>query len=286
MLFVWVLLFLLVAFLVLFLMITNSFKNPVRAHDKTPDDIGIPFEEISIPTYNSRALYGWWIPGNKTAPTVILVHGWGRNASRMMPYIKVLHEKGYNLLAFDSRNHGSSDKDDFSTMLKFSEDIRSTIEFGIQQSFIKDYVGLIGLSIGGAASIHASAFDEHIKAVVTVGAFANPKEVMIKQLKDHHIPQPVIWFTLRYLEHKVGFKFQDIAPQLHIGKSYADILLIHGEEDVTVPPEQAEKLLKSGKAGHVTLWKIPGRGHSDCHFEKGFWDKVNSFLELNLSAKE
>ena len=284
MLFVWILLFLLVALLALFLMITNSFKNPVRAHDKTPDNMGIPFEEIRIPTQNNRSLYGWWTPGDKTAHTIILVHGWGRNASRMMPYIKVLHEKGYNLIAFDSRNHGSSDKDDFSTMLKFSEDIRSTIDFGIEQGFIKDHVGLIGLSIGGAASIHASAFDEHIKAVVTVGAFANPKEVMIKQLKDHYIPTPIIWLILRYLEHKVGFKFQDIAPELHIGHSHASILLIQGEEDVTVPVEQAEKLKKNAKKEEVVLWKIPGRGHSDCHFEKGFWEKVIAFLEQNLSS--
>ncbi len=285
MIFVWIFLFLLAALLVLFLMITKSFKNPVRQHDKTPDDFDIPFEEIHIPATNHTVLYGWWIPGKKTAPTIVLIHGWGRNASRMMPYIRNLHETGYNLIAFDSRNHGSSDKDDFSTMLKFSEDIRSVIDYGLEKGLIhNDRLGLIGLSIGGAASIHAAAHDERIRAVITVGAFANPEEVMVKQLKDHHIPSPFIWLTLRYLENKVGFKFSDIAPCKHIRKSRASILLIHGKNDVTVPFEQAEKLYRAGIDDKVHLWSLPGRGHSDCHHENGFWDKVNSFLERNLSV--
>lgn len=285
MIFVWILIFLLIVLLVLFLFITQSFKNPVRQHDKTPDDFSIPFEEIHIPANNNTTLYGWWIPGKKTAPTIILIHGWGRNAGRMMPYIRNLHEEGYNLIAFDSRNHGSSDKDDFSTMLKFSEDIRSVINYGYKKDFIHNgHLGLIGLSIGGAASIHAAAHDKRIKAVVTVGAFADPREVMIKQLKSRYIPMPVIWLVLRYLENKVGFRFTDIAPKKHIPKSDAAFLLIHGEKDVTVPFEQAEKLYQAGKEGKVQLWNLPERGHSDCNHEKGFWEKVSSFLERNLSV--
>ncbi len=283
MIFVWIFLFLLAASLGLFLMITKSFKNPVRIHDKTPDDFDIPFEEIQIPANNNTVLYGWWIPGNNAAPTIILIHGWGRNAGRMMPYIRNLHEKGFNLIAFDSRNHGSSDKDSFSTMLKFAEDIRSVIDHGFEKGFIHDSrIGLIGLSIGGAASIYAAAHDERIRAVITVGAFANPREVMIKQLRDHYIPTPIIKLTLSYLEHKVGFKFSDIAPQKHIHNSEAVFLLIHGEKDVTVPYKQAEKLYRAGKEGKVHLWNQPDRGHSDCHHEKGFWTKVTAFLQENL----
>ena len=116
----WIILFFLLISLVVFWFILKAFKNPVRLHDRTPADLEIPFNEISIPTKNNCSLYGWWIPGAETSPTIILVHGWGRNAGRMMPYIKKLHEKGFNLIAFDSRNHGTSDADNYSTMLKFA----------------------------------------------------------------------------------------------------------------------------------------------------------------------
>jgi hypothetical protein len=40
--------------------------------------------------------------------------------------------------------------------------------------------------------------------------------------------------------------------------------------------DQARKL-KTAKPSAV-LWEIPGRGHSNCHLENGFWEKVGDFL--------
>jgi len=280
----WIILFFLLISLVMFWFILRAFKNPVRLHDRTPADLEIPFNEINIPTKNNCSLYGWWIPGAETSPAIILVHGWGRNAGRMMPYIKKLHEKGFNLIAFDSRNHGTSDTDNYSTMLKFAEDIKCAINYASDNGLLTEKnVGVVGLSIGGAAAIYASAHDERIKAVVTVGAFAHPMEVMKKQLKDHYIPFPYIWLAMKYIQNKVGFKFSDIAPVNHIYNSDAEFLLIHGEKDITIPIEQAEKLINKGKKGNVQLWKLPNKGHSNCHHEESFWNKVNDFLYSKLS---
>jgi len=282
--FLWILVILLFIAFVLFFLILKAFKNPVRSHDKTPEDISIPFKEIRIPTNNNCSLYGWWIPGKENAPLLILVHGWGRNAGRMMPYIEKFHKAGFNLVAFDSRNHGSSDADQHSTMLKFAEDIHSTIEYAADNGWLKnEKAGLVGLSIGGAASIYAAAHDERVKAVITVGAFAEPQSVMKKQLEDRYIPTPIIWASIKYIQYKVGFKFSDIAPVNHIQNAVADFLLIHGEKDLTVPLEQVEKLYKKGPSGKVELWKMPNRGHSDCHFEIGFWDKTIEFLQTKLA---
>jgi len=92
------------------------------------------------------------------------MHGWGRNAGRLIPYIKNLQDNGFNLLAFDTRHHGNSDHDKFSSMVKFAQDISASIDF-IEADPIteKDNVFLIGLSIGGAASIYAAAADSRIK---------------------------------------------------------------------------------------------------------------------------
>ena len=47
----------------------------------------------------------------------------------MMRYIEELHPRGYQLLAFDLRGHGSSDADDYPNMLMFSQDIRAAIDY-------------------------------------------------------------------------------------------------------------------------------------------------------------
>jgi pimeloyl-ACP methyl ester carboxylesterase len=263
----------------------NGFRNPQRKHLKTPFDIGIAFEEVRFKTKNNRSLYGWWIVKNKNYPTIILVHGWGRNVGRMIPYIEQLNSQSYNLLTFDARHHGSSDKDKLSTMKKFAEDISSAIDF--VQEKIKDRkpkIGIIGLSIGGGAAIYASAHDKRINCIITVGAFANPLDVMKIQLAKRNVPYyPIGWILLKYLEFLVGFKFNDIAPENHIQQSESKILLIHGTNDQTIPISHAERLLNKSKKQFVELWKIKNRGHSDCHEETGYWKKIIDYLNSSFS---
>jgi len=267
------------AALIISFLIVRSFKIPSQKHCKTPADHNIPFEEVSIATKNNKHLYGWWIAEKKNAPTIILMHGWGKNVGRLMPYIKNLHGKGFNLLAFDSRNHGSSDKDDFSSMVKFAEDICSSIDFIEKQPTAeKDNIFLIGLSIGGAASIYAAAHDSRIKKIVTIGAPSNPADVMALHIRKKHIPQPIIWLAFEFLQYKIGKRFSEIAAVQNIFKTDAKVYLVHGTDDKVVPFSQAELLMKAAKDGQAQLWAIAGKGHSNCHYEKEFWEKILNFF--------
>ena len=104
-----------------------AYESP--SPSKTPADYGIPYEKVRIPAPRGGSLAGWWIPGEEGAPTLILVHGWSRNAQRMMPYIRALHPLGYNLLAFDARNHGDSSPYPRPTVYSFAEDALSAVHF-------------------------------------------------------------------------------------------------------------------------------------------------------------
>ena len=259
--------------------IVYSFRNPPQKHCKTPDEEGIEFEEVSIPTRNNKNLYGWWVKADKKAPSIILMHGWGRNVGRLMPYIKNLHGKGFNLLAFDSRNHGSSDNDDFSSMVKFAEDISASIDF-IEEKPItkKDSSFLIGLSIGGAASIYAASSDKRIKKIITIGAPSNPADVMALHIRKKHIPQPIIWMAFEYLQYKIGKRFSEIAAAKNIYKTSADVLIVHGTVDKVVPFSQSKLLMDAANEGQAELWAIKGKGHSNCHYEPDFWVRILEFL--------
>jgi pimeloyl-ACP methyl ester carboxylesterase len=198
----------------------------------------------------------------------------------MLPYLKKFCCQGFNLLAFDARGHGNSDPDKYSNLVKFAEDMMACIDFveNNRKSSNPDFY-LVGLSIGGAGSIYAAAHDKRIKKVVTVGAFAHPASVMKKQFKDHRIPYyPMIWLMFRYLRIFQKLDLDKIAPEKHIANANASFLLIHGAEDVTVPVEEGKRLAKAA-GDHAELWIIPHRGHSDCHLEKGFWEKVIEFMK-------
>ena len=267
---------------------SHSYKFKKEENKYTPAKYGFDFDEIIIPTKNDKNLYGWWVPSdnpnNEKKPTIILVHGWSRNVDRTMAFIKKLHPAGYNLLAFDSRCHGKSDDDKISSMVKFMEDILATIDYSEKLPYVnKNRIGVLGLSIGGAASIYAASLDKRIKSIVTVGAFSHPKKVMGMEFKKRKIPSfPIVWFIFKYMEFRIGLKFNDIAPSNNIVKTDAGIFLIHGIDDSTVPIKQADELFNAGDSDKVKLWKIEGKGHSDCNHHPEFWDKVLSFYKNTL----
>jgi len=267
---------------------SHSYKFKKEENKYTPTKYGFDFEEITIPAKNNKNLYGWWIPAknpnSENKPTIILVHGWSRNVDRTMSYIKKLHPGGFNLLAFDSRCHGKSDDDKFSSMVKFMEDIRAAIDYSEQLPNVDtNRIGVFGLSIGGAASIYAASIDNRIKSVVTIGAFSHPKKVMGLEFKKRKIPQfPFVWFIFKYMEFRIGAKFDDIAPSNNIAKTNADIFLIHGIDDSTAPVLQADELYNAGNPDKVKLWKVEGKGHSDCNHHPEFWYNVLSFYEDSL----
>jgi uncharacterized protein len=263
------------------------YHYPRRPHATTPAAFGIPFSEVRFPTRRNRQLYGWWIPprDDASAPraTLILVHGWGRTVERTLPYVRHLHSLGYGLLAFDARNHGSSDPNRYPNLLMFSEDIRAAVDFVVRRAGKPDLLGVIGLSVGGGAAVHAAAHDERIDRVVAVGAMAHPVDVMRPEFQKRHIPYvPVVWLTLEYLQLRIGARFDRFAPVHVIGRARARMLLVHGEDDTVVPVEQARKLLRAGSPATVWLWAIPGRGHSDCHEEPGFWDRIDAFVREDI----
>jgi len=288
---VWTLLGLIIIISSLDLFIEYVYRYPKKPHQSTPAESGIPFEEVRFPTENRCQLYGWWIPAenklSNSTRTLILVHGWGRNLERMRDYIQNLHHRNYNLLVFDLRNHGSSDPDNYPNLLKFSEDIRAAVNFVSRQYPGKPGpIGVLGLSIGGSAAIHAAAFEPRIRTVITVGAFAHPVDVMRLEFQKQHIPYyPLVWLFFKYLQFRLGINFNRIAPENNIRNAVANILLIHGDQDATVPVDQGKRLQQAGNPEKTSLWIVPDKGHSDCNQHPEFWKKVGSFLSETIPAR-
>jgi pimeloyl-ACP methyl ester carboxylesterase len=271
--------------LTVLLVITVGWRNPRARHESDPGALGLVFEEIRFPTAGGKMLYGWWVPcGEAGAPVLILVHGWGRNVERMLPYVEMLHPAGFDLLVFDARHHGSSDGDAFASMPKFSEDIRAAVDFAARhRAPAPAAVGVLGLSVGGSAAIHASAHDPRIVAVATVGALANPRDPRATLGRFWWILAPGLPLAFRFVEWRIGLRFRAIAPENVIHGACARFLLIHGTADTVIPLAHARRL--AAAAGPAArLWILPGRGHSDPHLEPAMATTLTEFFRENLAG--
>jgi len=261
-------------------------RNPRVAPGRTPAELGVPFADQRIPTRRGRSLHAWWMPAEgRPAPLLVLVHGWGRNVERMLPHVALLRPLGFHLLAIDARNHGLSDGDGHASMLKFSEDIRAAIDAAAARPEVDGQrIGVLGLSVGGSGAIHAAAHDGRIRAVVTAGAFADPRDAMVTMGRWSWLARPALPLAFKVMEWRIGARLAEIAPEAVIARSPARFLIVHGEDDAVVPVAHGRRLAVAA-GGRAELWSMPGRGHSDVHLEPGFADRLRGFLLSSFEVR-
>lgn len=212
-----------------------------------PADLGLPARAVHIEGVRGLRLFAWHIPaqGDRPAPAVVLLHGWGGNASTLLPAAQALHQAGYAVLLPESRNHGRSDRDSHSSLPRFAEDMDSALNWlKTQPGVDPQRIVALGHSVGGAAALLCASRRNDLRAVVSVGAFAHPEQVMRRWLSTWHVPYwPAGWLVNRYVESVIGERFGNIAPVATLRKVKCPVLLVHGEQDTTVPLQEARRIL-------------------------------------------
>ena len=96
----------------------------------SPSEHGLDYEDVTFPAHDGVPLEGWFIPVPGSGKLIIANHPMGFSRSGMptqyepwhadwaasgngfevdlVPDYKILHDAGYNVLAYDLRNHGLS----------------------------------------------------------------------------------------------------------------------------------------------------------------------------------
>jgi len=247
---------------------------------------GLIGENIRIPTQRGRMLDGWLLPGLLNQGLVVITHGWGANRELMLPLAQPLQSAGFTVILFDARNHGSSDSDTFSSMPRFAEDIDATLDWlKTQPALMHEPIALIGHSVGAAATLLAASRRADISAVVSLAAFAHPDGMMRRWLAEKGLPFfPLGWYVLNYVQWVIGTRFDSIAPINTIQTIRCPILLMHGSEDTTVPPEDAQALFDRRPHDQVILRILPGEHDASEEIELHI-DEIVGYLKQHLSDK-
>jgi len=266
--------------LVLLTLIHLGFRAPRLVESGDPSHYGLPYREVSIPTVRGKRLFGWFIPVETTAPTVIILHGWGANAELMLPLAAPLHKAGFNVLTMDARGHGRSDGDTFSSLPRFAEDLGCAIDW------LKAYsdtpsIALLGHSVGAGAVLLEASRRKDISAVVSVSAFAHPEWMMQRYLNRFHTPRLLSYWIIRYVEWVIGHQYEAIAPMNTARRLGCPVLLVHGKADKVVPVEDAHVIHKNAGSERVELLLVDDAGHESVdkieeqsHHLTGFLSRV------------
>jgi pimeloyl-ACP methyl ester carboxylesterase len=259
-------------------LLKRAFAPPLREVHSEPADHGLAGTSISIDGPNGKRLHGWWIPAEGSAPTVIVLHGWGGNSADMLPIGPGLVASGFHVLFLDARKHGLSDDEDFMSMPRFAEDLTTAIEMVSGRDDVTG-IAVIGHSVGAAASLYAASTERRVDAVVAVASFAHPAEMM---RENFPFPSPVTWALLEVVERMIGHDYDDIAPINRIAAVTVPVMLMHGDADAVIPMRDSIDLHERLPGSELVV--VPGGTHADLDAYRPFFPAVDAFLRKNLRS--
>ena len=120
-------------------------------------------------------LAGWYIPSGDgdaaSAPTVVIVHGWGVSKSDALRYAVPLHDN-WNLLLIDTRAQGRSGGDWMSFGVREVDDVRAMLDW-LERTKHPSKIAVSAIPAGAAASAKLARTDPaHRRSRARVGACA------------------------------------------------------------------------------------------------------------------
>jgi pimeloyl-ACP methyl ester carboxylesterase len=138
---------------------------------------------VSFPLDDGSVREGWFFPGLRGAPTVIVAHGYRAQRADVLTLVTALQEQQFNAYLFDFAGHGTSTG---VTTLGYKE--AAELRSAVQSLSARDDVdvrrfGIWGEDMGGYAALEVATSDPRIAAVAVDDAYGDPREMVQVEVK-------------------------------------------------------------------------------------------------------
>ncbi|TCP31789.1 prolyl oligopeptidase family protein [Scopulibacillus darangshiensis] len=278
--------------------VTNSLIHPERKPIAlTPEAVKLKYQDIAFKSREGGLmLNGWLMKADKPAHKwIILSHGY-RGTRLIWPTIdagkpglnlyKMLHSHGYNVVAFDFRNSGTSDGDTTTVGYYEQQDLLGAID-DVMRRDPKAQIALMGWSQGAATSLIAASKDPSVKMVVADSPFSNLRDYLETNLPHwSHLPQfpftPVILdFWVPILS---GLDTNKVSPINAVKNFNGPILLVHSRADDAIPVSNSKAIYNKYKNNKdIKLMTYPKASHTESFllFPKRYEKMLIGFFHKN-----
>ncbi|GAB3491669.1 alpha/beta hydrolase family protein [Amycolatopsis cihanbeyliensis] len=234
-----------------------------------PTTVGLDFEDVQVPT-ELGAAPAWYVPGRRDT-WVIEVHGRNHTPGaraeglRVMP---VLHRLGLPILDITYRNdHNAPASPDGYSHLGESEwrDLEAAMKFATTKG-ARRFV-LIGWSMGGMVVTQLltnSRFADDVVAVVLDAPAIDMHAAVNLQATKRDIPTFLTPLADLFTDWRAGVDLGQMKALDHPPRVKPPTLLLHGDEDTTVPVQSSRALAAAADrlGWPIQYEEFPGTEHT------------------------
>ncbi|MGF1546572.1 MAG: alpha/beta hydrolase [Thiotrichales bacterium] len=224
---------------------------------RTPGDIGMRYESVSIPVDDGVSLSAWYLPGK--APvlgTVVFLHGNAQNISYHLPSVHWLPKARFNVLTYDYRGFGvSGGRSNLENAIADFCRVMQWLELYESNPDTRRFI--FGQSLGGTIAIAGTAQCKSefvFSGLIADSAFSGFREIAREKASE------VFW--LRPFAPALGWAIPDqpdVRRAIH-ALAPIPVMLIHGGQDTIVPVAHARTLYDSAR-DPKDLWIEPAAKH-------------------------
>ena len=284
----------LILLLMIMMLVARGQANSMVTHplgqrlvpNKTPADLGITYEDVTVRTLDDFLLEGWLVP-TRNGAMIIMQHGYKYHRGGFIDEIVMLARAGYGVLVTTVRAHENNPGEQITFGVKEMMDIHAWVQFALALPNVDSArLGMIGDSMGGSMVIQYAASNETIRAVVAHSAFSSLEDTIATSVR-HYTGLPAFPFAPMiqfWAEMKLGIDASAVDAKRWIGDiSPRPILIINSLDDEVISPESG-KLLFDAAGEPKELWEEKGVAHADfdAEYPEEYEDRVVSFFNRHL----
>lgn len=239
------------------------------------------FDDITFVTDDNIRLAGWYVPPSNKA-VIILLHGAGGSREQLRPYAKFLSDHGYGVLALDLRGHGASDGKTNRLGWQGTEDVAAAVKYLLAQPEV-EFIGGLGLSMGGEVLLGAASDLPEITAVVADGATRRCTEELLALPSERPLVRN---FTARVMFSTVQILSGEKPPkpllESMVETETTQFLLIAGGAETQ--EVDFNQLFVEAVGESANLWIAPNASHVGAFslYPDEYERRILEFLDKNL----
>ena len=132
--------------------------------------------DFDVPGLGHRE--GWFFPGLRGAPTIVLCHGYGSSRGELLTLESALQDHQYNVFIFDFAAHGAN-----AGVTTFgyreTEEVRAALDALAARPDVDPMrFGLWGYNLGAYAALREAENDKRVRALVVDSVYDQPKQMV------------------------------------------------------------------------------------------------------------
>lgn len=241
-----------------------------RAPDPSdpPTHYGISYQDATFTSRDGLTLRGWWIPVKGGAAqargTILMCHGQDGSMDGDTRQMPALHDAGYNVLMFNFRAHGTSDGELVTMGILEVEDVLGALDHVVNTHGVEK-VGILGLSMGGAAALMAAERTERIVTIVADSCYVTLEGALKRFITQRGVPMFLSNMVVMGALSVAGFRSNAplylAAPNSVISQlGKRPLLFIYGAHDPYVDMDEVRAMVGAAQ-GPAEVWIVDGVRH-------------------------